>query len=129
MVMQALGVLIVCCLNVAIVLFVLGLILGERGAGLRRMAFVAFACALLPSLLGGLMRDTAGSPGTAGDSNPFAIAGGAAVLAIGAYIALEVRKRLTKGSAQPRIQMKRPYTHRADRDVISMLRDRMEHDE
>ena len=126
--MQALGVLIVCCLNVAIALFVLGLILGTRGAGLRRMAFVAFACALLPSLIAGLTHDAIGSLGTSG-ADPFAVIAGGIVVALVAYVVLEVRKRLTKSPAPPRIQMKRPYTHRQDTDVISLLRERMERDE
>ena len=127
--MQLIGFFVVCCVNVALVLFVLGLLLGDRGARLRRMAFVAFACALLPSILGGLAQEAGVSLGSGSGSNPLGIIAGGIIVAVAAYGVLQIRRRLRKDATPPRIQMKRPYTHRQDADVISLLRERIERDE
>ena len=127
--MQLIGFFVVCCVNVALVLFVLGLLLGDRGAHLRRMAFVAFACALLPSILGGLAQEAGVSLGSGSGSNPLGIIAGGIIVAVAAYGVLQIRRRRRKDAPPPRIQMKRPYTHRQDADVISLLRERIERDE
>lgn len=127
--MGVIGFLIVMCINSAIFLFVIGVVLGARGANLRRTAAALFLAAFLPGVLISLAREASGAVFTTVGANPIAIVVVAILVSVGAYCVLHLRGDAKRGSGANRIQMKRPFTHRGDADLIAMLRDRMGRDE
>lgn len=127
--MQVIGVLVAVCINTAIVLFVVGLILGDRGQHLRRSAFALFACAFAPSVIAGLLHAAGLSVVNTFADSPLTTIAVVLVLSLGAYGAIQLRKRpATPGGKPHRVQMKKPYTHRRDADLISMLREEIDRD-
>ncbi len=126
--MQLIGVFVVCCINAAIVAFVLGIILRERGSGLRRIAFALGACALAPSVIGGLLHAAGLSLAGAFADSPLSTIVFFLLLSIGAYGAIQLRRRSAVPGKPKRVQMKRAYSHRRDVDLISMLREEIDRD-
>lgn len=116
------------CINGAMVLLILGLIAGSRGAGLRRAAAMLFAAAFVPAVFVGLLRAVGGSLISATAEHPFAVV--AVVLAVSgaAYVALHLRNP-KKTAAATRLKLKRPYTYTGSPDVISIIKEQLGRDE
>jgi len=127
--MQLINVFVAVCINTAIVLFVVGLILGDRGKHLRRSAFALFACAFAPTVIVGLLHAAGLSVANAFADSPLTVIADILILSLGAYGAIQLRSRPTTPGGKPhRVQMKKPYTHRRDTDLISMLREEIDRD-
>ncbi len=87
----------------ACLLFTLSLPLGGAtfAKSLRKAALFLFILALGPSLFFGALKESLGASGSgstsAGPTDVLAALGGLALLSVGAYIALQVRKRSRRG--------------------------------
>jgi hypothetical protein len=116
------GVLTTWLFAAATFVLVLGLVLGRYGARVRHAALVLFTLALLPSVVIGALRAVGGDPGV----HPVAVLGLGALLSVGAYAVIQVRKGTS--DKPKRVHMKRPFTHRADNDFIEFLRREIDRD-
>lgn len=105
------------------VILVLGWIAGAHGHQLRRMGVFLLCAAFAPSVVVGLLNAAGISFVNAIQDDPITtvllIAGGS----LAAYGLLRLMRKRPDGPR--RIAMKRPYSHRGNDDLISMLKERM----
>lgn len=124
---KLIAVIVALLINCAIVTFVIGLILGPHGARTRRVAGALFVLGLAPSIVLGLLRTGGLSLSDAMAEHPIATGLFLVALSVIAYGAIQLRRR-SSADKPKRIQMKRPYTHRPDTDLLSMLREEIGRD-
>lgn len=110
---------------IGVAAFVVSLPLGKWRAGaiLRRVAALCAVLALLPSLIVAIIGQPHGSSGGTGtdEIGSVLLMAALAVLSLGAWAFLAVRRWLTGRREKPRAAMMRRYRHRTDNDFLDFL--------
>jgi len=95
----------------------------QPGRALRRIAAFFALIAILPALVASLF-----SPQETPAADGCGVVGtiGLIVASLTAWLILRIRSTSATASGSKRTPLKRPYQHRADHDLISMIRDRIQ---
>ncbi|MCM2317635.1 MAG: hypothetical protein NDJ92_20990 [Thermoanaerobaculia bacterium] len=112
---------------IAVAALVLSLPLGKSQPArmLRRVSAFFGVLAILPALVASIISPH-GATGSGGPGCALAGIGILIVASVVAWAVLAVRSASTRGGTSKRLALKRPYQHRADPDLISIIRERMQ---